>query len=305
MRMRLAIWAMSLALAATQARAAECRMGLDFSGPRSTPIWKTRGDGPVAFYFRSNSDVNTDGSGRSYHPDDITATQGLAQNILCNGVNRRVGNGLRSCVDHPGDCQRCLNHYRSVDRATMLRNFTDFFKSFAIATDGKSACVIPPGRDNAGFFVSTTSYFRADKGVCDPERYLDAMVYPAIAVPSSLLSKGVGKGDLVLVRNRKNDRSAFGVVYDSSGGRIGESSIAMNRLLLCQRHMSACEPPPMPTTLKQSYALVVEDADYLIFAGSAGDWPSSPEAVTTAASKLFEQWGGTDRLERCAQAYRR
>jgi hypothetical protein len=293
------------ALAAVDAFAADCRMSFEFTGPGSTAVWKSRGGNPTTFYFRSNSDVNTDGSGRSYHPDDIAATMGLAQNILCNGVNRKTSSGVRSCSAAQGDCQRCLDHYRSVPREKMLRDFTDYFRSFAIATNGKTACVVPEGERNAGFFVSTTSYLRSDKGVCDPERYLDAMVFPAIAVPTSLLSRGVKKGDLALVRNRQNGRSAYGVVYDSSGGRIGESSIAMNRLLLCQKNKPGCEPPPMPTTLKQSYGLVVDDVDYLIFANSVGDWPTSPETVNAAASEVFGKWGGADRLERCAEEYRK
>lgn len=283
--------------------AADCKMSKEYTGPAGTSIWKSRDAGPVAYYFRSNSDVNTDGSGRSYHPDDITATKGLAQNIICNGVSRKVGGTAQSCVGAPGRCQKCLDLFRSVDRATMLANFGHYFQSFAIATDNSAACVIPPGQANAGYFVSTTSYARAGKGVCDPERYLDAMVYPAIAVPASLMSRGVKMGDLVLVRNRKNGRTAFGVVYDSSGGRIGESSIAMNRLLLCQKNKPGCEAPPIPTTLKQSYGLVVADADYLIFEGSVGDWPVSPDTIQAAAKQRFEQWGGDDRLQRCATEY--
>ena len=126
--------------------------------------------------------------------------------------------------------------------------------SFAIATKGKAACVVPEGGANAGYFVSTTSYIHSDiTDVCDPGRYLDAMIFPGIAVPKSLTSRGVKFGDFVLVRNRKNGKTAFGVVYDGSGGRIGESSIAMNRLLLCRmrrssamRRLPACGYLPSP-----------------------------------------------------------
>ena len=110
-------------------------------------------------------------------------------------------------------------------------------------------------------------------------------------------------GDYVLVRNRKNGRSSFGVVYDSSGGRIGESSIAMNRRLLCQKNKPGCEPPPVPTTVKQSYGLVVEDVDYLIFAGSAGSWPTSVSSIESSANDKFLAWGGEQRIKACADAY--
>jgi hypothetical protein len=301
MRRLLVASALLWALAGADSFAADCKMSLEFNGPEGTPIWKTRGAGPVAFYFRSNSDVDADGSGHAYHPDDIAGNKGLAQDILCVGVNRRGGG---NCLG--SKCQSCLDLFRSVDKQQMISNFATFFESFAIATKGKAACVVPEGGANAGYFVSTTSYIHSDIiDVCDPGRYLDAMIFPGIAVPKSLTSRGVKFGDFVLVRNRKNGKSAFGVVYDGSGGRIGESSIAMNRLLLCRKDRPGCETPENPKTLKETNKLVVSDADYLIFAGSVGQWPSAPEAVNTAASALFNQWGGDDRLTACASAYRR
>lgn len=303
MKARIIVCALLAAdLTSSSAAAAECGMALEYSGPSSTAIWKGI-KGPDSFYFQSNSDVNTDGSGRSYHPEDIAANKGLAQNILCNGVNRKVGGASASCVNAPGDCQKCLDQFRSVALPEMISKFTKYFQSFAIATKGTAACVVPPGQTNAGYFVSTTSYRQPDKDACDPARYLDAMVFPAIAVPKSLISRGVGMGDFVLVRNRANGRMSLGVVYDSSGGRIGESSIAMNRQLLCQKNHSGCVAPPIPNTLKQSYGLVVDKAEYLIFAGSAKSWPDSPDAVQTTAEALFNKWGGRARLDACGAAY--
>jgi hypothetical protein len=281
--------------------AAECGMALDFTAKGGVAVWKSN-TGARSFYFRTNSDVNTDGSGRSYHPADIAGNQGLAQNTICNGVSRKTSGGTRDCIKK-ADCQACLDLFRSKPQSKMVANFSMFFDSFAIATKDSAACVVPDGKTNAGFFVSTTSYLRGDKDRCDPDRYLDAMLFPAIAVPKKLVQSGVKMGDYVLVRNRKNGKSSFGVVYDTSGSRIGESSIAMNRLLLCDRSKPGCEQPPNPTTYKESVKLVVEDADYLVFAGSAGEWPASPEAVIATANTVFESWGGETRLKACAEIY--
>lgn len=282
--------------------AVECGMSLDYVGPASTPIWASAG-GVAAFYFQSNSDVDTDGSGRSYHPDDPAANKGLAQNIICNGVSRKSNGAKHSCVNGREACQKCLDLFRGMDEATRISRFADHFSSFAIATDGAAACIAPEGDANAGFFVSTTSYLQRGKAVCDPARYLDANTYPAIAVPKSLVQRGVEMGDHVVVRNRKNGRTGFGVVYDVSGGRIGESSVAMNRQLLCQKNKPGCVPPPIPTTLRESYALVVGDVEYLIFKKTVGSWPSSPGAAESEAKTTFESWGGVERLDACGGAY--
>ncbi|NJM30230.1 MAG: hypothetical protein HC855_09125 [Rhizobiales bacterium] len=276
-------------------------MSANFTAAGNVQVWKSR-SGPPAFYFRTNSDVNTDGSGHSYHPDDIAGNNGLAQNTICNGVSRKTSGGEADCLSR-SDCQACLDLFRSKPKAEMLTRFTRFFSSFAIATKEGAACVVPEGKPNAGYFVSTTAYLQGGKAVCDPERYLDAMVFPAIAVPKKLVSNGVKLGDFVLVRNRQNGRSSFGVVYDTSGSRIGESSIAMNRLLLCDRDRPGCEPPPPPKSYQEATRLVLGDADYLVLAGTVGDWPQSTEAVTAAARAAFESWGGEARLKACAAEY--
>jgi hypothetical protein len=278
-------------------------MKLEHTGPASTPIWKTQG-GLTAFYFKSNSDVNTDGSGRSYHPDDIAGNKGLAQNIFCNGVKMKTSQDIKVCAGPNSVCQPCLDRFRSIDRNIVISRFTDYFVPVAIATEGKKACVVPQGQENAGFFVSTTKYsMKNPNNACDPKQFLDSMVFPSIAVPDSLITRGVKMGDFVVVRNLANGRQSFGVVGDSSGGRIGESSIAMNRSLLCRAGHAGCESPPMPTTLKQSYALVVEKVDYLIFAGTASTWPNSVDEINSQAEAIFNNWGGPTRLAACAAAY--
>ena len=67
--------------------APECAMGSDFEhiGDKRTTIYSSQ-TGVAALYFRSNLDVNTDGSPRSYHPDDPWATKRLAYNNMANAL---------------------------------------------------------------------------------------------------------------------------------------------------------------------------------------------------------------------------
>jgi hypothetical protein len=295
----------ALAAGPQAAMAQDCAMKLDYAGPGGTPIWKSQ-TGTPSFYFKSNSDVNTDGSGRSYHPNDIEGTTGLAQNTICNAVRMKTAGGVKACAGPAPVCQPCIKKFKSVDQATMLNNFTDYFVSFAIATAGKRACVVPQGQPNAGYFVSTTSYSKTNpQDSCDPKQYLDSMVFPSIAVPDSLIARGVKKGDFVVVRNSDNGRRSLGVVGDTSGGRIGESSIATNRQLKCQKNQPGCVAPPIPNSKKESYTLVVERAEYLIFPGTVSSWPASPAEVDGKVVPVFQAWGDVARLDACSAAYGR
>ena len=289
------------------ALSAECGMSFDPPvGPHQTPIWASA-SGVAAFYFQSNSDVDADGSGRAYHPDDIAANKGLAQDSICDGVSRRVSGAVLSCTDGAGDCQKCYDHFRSVPKAEMLAHFGEYFSAFGIATDGeKRACLVESG-ENRDFFVSPSAYEDQTKGRCDPARYLDANLFPGVAIPATLSQRGVAMGDLVVARNRQNGRMGFGLVYDKSGGRIGESSVMMNRLLTCVRGTSGanCVMPPVPTRLSETNALVVADVEYLVFKGSAGAWPTSPAEIAAKAKARFQEWGGEERLAACDAFYSR
>ena len=119
--------AIALIAMTANALAVDCRMALSFKGKGGVEVWRTT-SGTAAFYFRENSDVNTDGSGRSYHPGDIAANKGLAQNIICNAVNRKTASGTVSCLDN---CQKCLDRFRSKPQAEMIANWKE-----AAAKDG-------------------------------------------------------------------------------------------------------------------------------------------------------------------------
>lgn len=84
-----------------------------------------------------------------------------------------------------------------------------------------------------GYYVSTTSYQRKDKTVCDPARYLDAETVPYIAVPPQIIECVpqivIGSRVICRYKDRRNQwHQAMGIVGDEGGRkRIGEISVAM------------------------------------------------------------------------------
>ena len=85
-----------------------------------------------------------------------------------------------------------------------------------------------------GFYISTTSLEqRSVTDVANPKRYVDARTIPYIALPRDFADRfGIALGDLVVVFNERNGRSAYAIYADvGPRGRIGEGSIALAKVL--------------------------------------------------------------------------
>jgi len=141
-----------------------------------------------------------------------------------------------------------------------------------------------------GFYVSPTSLYAAGGRESSPSTYVDARKIPYIALPRGLAEQfGVKLGDLAVVINQKNGRSAFAIYADSGpADKIGEGSIALANALRVNsdpRHGGIQE----------------EEITYLLFPNSGlgqGKLRTARE-IRQSASKLFRQWGGAGRLKAC------
>src|SRR5207302_2542419 len=81
-----------------------------------------------------------------------------------------------------------------------------------------------------GFYVSTTSLQQRNiADLANPNRDVDARTVAYIALPKDFAERfGIGLGDLAVVMNEANGRSAYAIFADvGPRGRIGEGSIAL------------------------------------------------------------------------------
>ncbi len=118
------------------------------------------------------------------------------------------------------------------------------------------------------------------KDIANPKRYIDARNVPYIALPKDFAERfGIVLGDVAVVMNEANGRSAFAVFADvGPRGRIGEGSIALAREL---------GVPPDPR-----HGQAFDQITYLIFpASGAGRWTQiTPALVRSLAEINLEQW---------------
>lgn len=163
----------------------------------------------------------------------------------------------------------------------------------ALVTNENGRPVIQKSGPYRGYYVSTTSLQQNQiYEERDPKRYIDATKIPYIALPSDFARRySINLGDLVLVRNQANSRSAYAIFADvGPKGRIGEGSIALAKRL------------GIPANPRHDSA--EDGVTYLIFPGSAlpADRRITARTIKSAAARLYHRWGGTERLRGCELA---
>lgn len=310
--------AMFLQVALTNALSADCgrtvQSAVTTKSGEVLLLSSTRGENPTIFY-RADLDVNTDGTARSYHPQDPRGIS-IALNNMGNAITRAWNeNGQRITCDGGDASNRqgaCFTEYMNAFEGARDLGFDPNafprIETKQIIPWEYSAAEghIVPCLNDLGYFVSQTSLsLNSSLGLCDQARYVDSLKINAVVyIPGRLRAQGTtsDKGDLVIVRDRKSGRYAFAIHGDSNPVRLGEGSVA----LAAQLSGSTVAPD---ATKSDMYRLKREEVDYLVFARDDVERYWRRRGGTTQARieefgmMVFKKWGGEDRFEACSAAY--
>jgi hypothetical protein len=304
---------MSLAVLAATASdvAAQCAMArLQGGGPQPAPVFAAT-DGLAALYVRSDLDVNTDGTARSYHPMDPHGGS-RAFNNMANAITRLVypSGQEETCKPRRGECyMRFIRAFEAARDANWDMRGTARIETRWIipwrhdpALGRAVPCTIRDGRF-AGYFVSQTSRaFDPARDECDQARYIDSFGLNGVVIPQDARwqSRGVvlDEFDLVAVRSRETGAIRYAIVGDRGpNGKMGEGTIALAASLR-DRTLSGSEP------YAEIRKLQLGDVDYVFFptfdARRREPGPVTQEKIDRLGAEAFRQWGGTGRLEACA-----
>jgi hypothetical protein len=167
---------------------------------------------------------------------------------------------------------------RGLDYTANAKNASGWV---ALVTDTQGHPVIQKRGPYRGYYVSTTSLeHRNIEDPRDPRKYLDARRIPYIALPADFARRfGIGLGDLAVIINNQNGRSAYAIYGDvGPKGRIGEGSIALaNKLKI----------PSNPR-----HDSVPDGVTYLVFPGSRSRIRGSITAsrINASGSRLYRTW---------------
>jgi len=137
-----------------------------------------------------------------------------------------------------------------------------------------------------GFYVSQTALVDWDKHITDPARYVDASKIPYIVLPGELSHQfGARLGDFAVVVNLRRGTAANAIFADI--GTLGEGSIALaNKIGIWS---DAREGGTRGGIL------------YLVYPGSGDRHPHSLDEINAETAKIFQDWGGMERLTSCSR----
>ena len=192
--------------------------------------------------FETNLRVNTDGSAKSYHPQDLLGKE-KALNNICNAVAvRKQGSKKNLCLGHS-----TFSHAIGIFKQFRDSRYERVPEGFEIgwdrvlARDGKTRkpCIFMTG-EFKGYFGSLTALkngLPADKkGECEVNDQVDPLTVPTLVLAGGnnpLQRFGARTGDLVLAFNTKNQSFSTGVIGDvGPADNLGEGSVALNMKLL-------------------------------------------------------------------------
>ncbi len=243
--------------------------------------------------FQTKLRVNTDGSPRSYHPQDPRGnTQAL--NNICNAIVVRKGSSPKNlCFSSFGEAIGVFERFRDSNYQTVPQGFRitwDNVLPTVIENGKKIPCVFKTG-ENQGYFGSLTALkngLTGDKGECEFKNQVNPMAVPALVLVGGenvVKDFGARVGDLLVAFNPKTQLVTTAIIGDTGPkDNLGEGSVLMNMKLL-----GTTTPP---TRKSETFQLSIENAQVLvaIIPGSRvfqveGNRPYTAENINTRISE--------------------
>lgn len=138
-----------------------------------------------------------------------------------------------------------------------------------------------------GYYVSATDLSDRTKPLSAPTRYVDASQIPYIVLPDGMERQiAAHPGDFAVVFNLQNLKSSLAIFADTGpSNRIGEGSIAL------AENLGLWSDARNGGTTRGIL--------YVVFPGSGNGRPRPIEEINAEAQKLFQVWGGNERLTAC------
>jgi hypothetical protein len=293
---------LALVLAAPAHGAAPACDGAPQSGiPGWEPGWKLS-DGGFAGFAKMN--VNIDGYGRAYHPNNADAG---ALIHLCNAGRVYLADG--TVYEGSESNATCTGRFMSDVARIAAAGWTDpaagavqwygVLGEGSVKIQGRLVSAVKPvvQSDGSGFYVSPTSLF--DRSVADSRdqsRYVNPLRVPSAVVPRALVANGIAFGTFGVAYNGAK-RIAVPFVVGDGGPRVGEGSVALARL-------AAGLPLTDSVTRRNRFdgQVGTKDVLWVFFGGAPAAFDSRNEARTSEAARAaFETWGGEPRLAKCLE----
>lgn len=247
--------------------------------------------------FKSNLNVNTDGTPLSYNPDDLKGKT-LAMNNICNAVAvRKDGSKENLCMSHFSEAVSAFSKYRDSNYETMPKGYRINWSNVLISEkiNGKTKpCIIKDG-EYKGYFASATALKNGITGSdCDVENQVNALKVPGLVLVGGkdniLKQYGASLGDLVIAYNAQNQKIVYAIINDiGPKDRLGEGSVLLNKTLL--------DKPNFPKNRAETFSFITKNTIISIIPASKDFENAKPytlENIQNRVLKWLNEQGFTD-----------
>lgn len=193
--------------------------------------------------FKSDLNVNTDGTPLSYHPYDLLGEK-KAINTIGNAVAIYKNDSKVNLFLNKKTFKEAIGvfeKFRDSNYDSIPSGYKIIWKNVLIPRKDKGIekpCIITTG-EYEGYFSSATSLkqgLKDNKGECDCDDQVNSLKVPSLVLAGgkdNILKKfGASLGDLVIAYNPLNDSLVFAIINDiGPKNNLGEGSVLLNMLL--------------------------------------------------------------------------
>ena len=222
------------------------------------------GEKPIIL-FKTRLRVNTDGSPRSYHPQDLRGRD-KALNNICNAVVvKKAGSDENLCVTHFGEAIGAFEKFRDAKYQKVPNGFRITWANVLATVKDRGTdvpCVFASGAFQ-GYFGSLTALkngVTGDKGECDINDQVNPLAVPALVLVggnNAVREFGARVGDLLVAYNPKTLRFSSAIIGDTGPrDNLGEGSVVLNMTLL--------GTTVQPTNRAETFKLSIENTEVLV-----------------------------------------
>ena len=254
------------------------------AGKNKVKVYRDTNKDHTVLHFRSDMAVEGDGAPTAYHPD---------RSVNGGGLEGWSNGGIVDVIEEKGNY---FVHGKGADGKpyaiviheadTLIRHQKVYYRAYVQGADDPAP----------GYFYSTTALVQGGKEETEAGRFVDASGMPFISLADwqKFSDQGARKGDFGTVYCPTTGKLVHVVVGDVGGAHLGEGSLFLAKAIL------GVEEAPTYTDRAGHTRLstVQETIIYLLYpnSGSTSSIPSGLE-IETAGRRLYEEWGGMERLE--------
>lgn len=273
--------------------------------PKKVILFKDATKVQKIIFFRTRLQVNTDGTPKSYHPEDIGGNN-IAINTIGNGV-AIYKNGyvdirkkkINLFIDGPANYKLGKEVFKQFQESNYekVTGYEILWENVLYPVDVNGIlkpCVLSEG-EYKGYYGSMTKLkngLKEHAEDCGCSNQINSLEVNGFVIPlgkNALKKFGSEVGDLVLAYNPKNNKLVYAVIYDEGPqDKLGEGSVSLN--------MNLENKTKFPENSNQTNSFATKNKIYLIILPNSKNYkiektPYSNTNIEQRAKSLLAEIG--------------